>query len=106
MRVCRVLAVVGLIAASLVGTTVTTSFAATTTIAPGHVTVTYHKVVGGFSSPVYVTSARDGSHRLFVVEQAGKVRVVKNGAIQSTAYLNLTSRVLSGGEQGMLSVAF
>jgi glucose/arabinose dehydrogenase len=97
---CAALALTGVVGGSGV------SQAATVTAAPGNVRVAFHKVVGGFSSPVYVTSARDGSHRLFVVEQRGAVRVVKNGAVQSTAYLNLTSEVLSGGEQGLLSIAF
>ena len=97
---CAALVVTGVVGGSAV------SQATTATTAPGNVSVTFHKVAGGFSSPVYVTSARDGSHRLFVVEQGGKVRVVKKGVVQPTAYLNLTSEVLSGGEQGFLSIAF
>lgn len=98
--VCASLVATGVVAGSAV------SQATTSTTAPSAVRVTFHKMVSGLSSPVYVTSARDGSHRLFVVEQGGAVRVVKNGAIQSTAYLNLTSEVQSGGEQGLLSIAF
>jgi glucose/arabinose dehydrogenase len=97
---CAALAVTGVVGGSAV------SQAATATTAPGNVRVAFHKVVGGLNSPVYVTSARDGSRRLFVVELGGAVRVVKNGAMQSAAYLNLTSEVLSGGEQGLLSIAF
>ena len=104
MRARPVVASAALVAASLVVGGSVTSEAATT--APSKVTVSLRKVVGGLNSPVYVTSARDGSQRLFVVEQAGTVRLVKNGAVQSTAYLNLTSEVLSGGEQGLLSIAF
>src|SRR3954449_10197509 len=110
MRVRRlplkaVLGSAALVAASIVAGSAV-SQAATPTRAPGAVRISYHKVAGGFSSPVYVTSARDGSHRLFVVEQGGTVRVFKNGATQSAAYLNLGSRVVSGGEQGLLSIAF
>ena len=70
----------------------------------------YEKVVGGLEMPVYLTHAGDGSGRLFVVEQAGRIRIVKDGAIQST-FLDITDRVLSpdnGGEneEGLLSVAF
>ena len=104
MRARPVIASAALIAASLVVAGSVSSEAATT--APSKVTVTFRKVVGGFHSPVYVTSARDGSHRLFVVEQAGTVRLVKSGVVQSTAYLNLSAEVLSGGEQGLLSIAF
>ncbi|HZK78768.1 MAG TPA: PQQ-dependent sugar dehydrogenase [Gemmatimonadaceae bacterium] len=58
-----------------------------------------------FRNPVYITSA-PGDSRLFVVEQAGRIRIVKNGAALSQAFLDITSRVRSGGEQGLLSVAF
>ncbi len=63
-------------------------------------------VVPGLSQPVYVTHAGDGSGRLFIVEQAGVIRIFKNGALLTTPFLDITSRVLSGGEQGLLSVAF
>jgi len=62
-------------------------------------------VVSGLSSPVYL-AAPPGDARLFVVEQAGRIRVVKNGALLPTPFLDITSRVLSGGERGLLSVAF
>jgi glucose/arabinose dehydrogenase len=106
MRVRRILAGTALLTPVLVGGW-SASLAATPTIGPGHVTVTFHKVVGGFSSPVSVTSARDGSHRLFVVERVGTVRVVSKGAVQSRAYLNISSEVETGYvEQGLLSIAF
>jgi glucose/arabinose dehydrogenase len=60
--------------------------------------------------PIYLTHAGDGSGRLFVVEQAGRIRTVLNGAVQST-FLDITDRVRSpinggGQEEGLLSVAF
>jgi glucose/arabinose dehydrogenase len=63
-------------------------------------------VPNGLTSPVRIANAGDGGGRLFVVEQAGYIRVVKNGVLLSTPYLTLTSKVLSGGERGLLSVAF
>jgi len=75
-------------------------------VAPSSVHVGFHQVVSGLSQPVAVTSARDGSHRLFVVQQDGVVRVVKNGRLRSQIYLELGARVVSGGEQGLLSIAF
>ncbi len=63
-------------------------------------------VTGGLASPLYVTNAGDGSGRLFVVEQAGRIRVVKNGALQSGYFLDIHTRVASGGERGLLGLAF
>jgi glucose/arabinose dehydrogenase len=60
----------------------------------------------GFSFPVQVTDARDGSGILYVVEQGGRIRLVKNGALQATSFLDISDRVLFGGEQGLLGLAF
>jgi glucose/arabinose dehydrogenase len=64
------------------------------------------KRIGTFSSPVYVTSPPADKHRLFVVEQAGRIRVVKDGHKLSAPFLDISSQVLSGGERGLLSMAF
>jgi glucose/arabinose dehydrogenase len=62
-------------------------------------------VTTGLSTPVFLTQPlNDG--RIFVVEQAGAIRVIKGGVLQSTPFLDITARVLSGGERGLLSVAF
>jgi glucose/arabinose dehydrogenase len=58
-----------------------------------------------FRSPVYLTSP-PGDPRLFVVEQAGRIVIVKNGSALSEPFLDISSRVKSGGEQGLLSMAF
>lgn len=63
-------------------------------------------LVAGLTQPVYLTHAGDGSGRLFIVEQGGVIRIFKNGSLLTTPFLNITSRVISGGEQGLLSVAF
>ena len=63
-------------------------------------------LVGTFSSPTYLTAPPGDAERLFVVEQGGRIRVVRNGATLPTAFLDLTSLVLSGGERGLLSMAF
>jgi glucose/arabinose dehydrogenase len=70
------------------------------------VAISVTPVIGGFSQPVHLTHAGDGSGRFFVVEQAGRIRVVQNGVIQTTPLLEITGRVKSGGEEGLLSVAF
>ena len=62
---------------------------------------------GGVASPVHVANAGDGSSRLFVVEQAGSIRIFKNGAFLSTPFLDISGLVsYDGGEKGLLSVAF
>src|SRR2546423_3494076 len=62
-------------------------------------------ISSGLSSPVFLTQPlNDG--RIFVVEQAGRIRVILNGTLQATPFLDISSRVLSGGERGLLSVAF
>lgn len=61
----------------------------------------------GLSKPVGVYAAHDGSGRLFVLEQAGKIRVVtKAGAVEKTPFLDIAARVKSGGEMGLLGLAF
>lgn len=63
-------------------------------------------VSAGLSKPVFVTHANDGSGRLFVVEQDGKIRIIQNGVLQSAPFLNLTSKVSKGSERGLLGLAF
>ena len=62
-------------------------------------------VASGLSNPVHV-AAPAGDARLFIVEQPGRIRIVKNGLLLATPFLDITSRVLFGGERGLLSVAF
>ena len=70
-------------------------------------TVVLHQVVSGLDSPVYVTSAKDGTGRLFVVQRGGKIRVIKNGVLLPTPFLDISDMVLtSGSEQGALGLAF
>jgi glucose/arabinose dehydrogenase len=72
----------------------------------GKPTVELEPVVSGLTNPVYVTDAGDGSGRLFVVEQSGIIRIIQNGVLLSTPFLDIRERVESGGEKGLLSVAF
>ncbi len=60
--------------------------------------------IGSFSSPVFVTSDPGNVDRLFVVEQEGRIILSQGGATRTFA--DLTSLVLSGGERGLLSMAF
>ena len=64
-------------------------------------------VASGLAHPVYVTAPPLDPYRLFIVEQPGRIRLVKNGVLQTSAFLDIRSKVESGGEeQGLLSVAF
>jgi hypothetical protein len=62
--------------------------------------------VGTFDSPIYVTHAPGAGGFLYVVEQGGTIRVIDNGTVKSQPFLNIENRVLAGGEQGLLSMAF
>lgn len=62
--------------------------------------------MGRFDQPVYVTQAPGDRRRLFVVEQEGRIRVVRDGRTLRAPFLDISGRVKSGGEQGLLSVAF
>ena len=76
-----------------------------TTLPPGLTLKVDPFISTGLSSPVFLTQPlNDG--RIFVVEQAGRIRVIRNGVLQATPFLDISSRVLSGGERGLLSVAF
>jgi hypothetical protein len=76
-----------------------------TTLPPG-LTLKFNTFVSsGLNAPVFLTQPlNDG--RIFVVEQGGRIRVVRNGVLQTTPFLDISSRVLSGDERGLLSVAF
>jgi glucose/arabinose dehydrogenase len=63
--------------------------------------------IGGFARPTSIVSAGDGSGRLFVVEQPGTVRVVRDGVLLAAPFLDLADRVNdAGNEQGLLGLAF
>ena len=71
--------------------------------------ITLAPLAGGFSLPVDIANANDASGRLFIVEQAGKIRIIQNGFVLPTPFLDLTgtnSIVSAGGEQGLLGLAF
>ena len=71
----------------------------------GDVRLAVEVVVGGLDDPLYLT-APPGDPRLFVVEQAGRIRIVENGQLLGAPFLDITDRVSSGGERGLLSMAF
>jgi len=62
--------------------------------------------IGSFAAPTYVTQAPGVPHYLYVVETAGRVRVLHNGNRRGQPFLDIHGRVSTGGERGMLSIAF
>src|SRR5215208_8365053 len=63
-------------------------------------------VADGFDQPVQVVDPDDGSRRLFVVEQPGRIRIVRDGQVVPEPFLDITDLVDCCGERGLLSVAF
>lgn len=65
-------------------------------------------VASGLSSPVYLTSARDGSNRLFIIEQPGRILLLPPGATAplATPFLDIRTKISFGGERGLLGLAF
>jgi glucose/arabinose dehydrogenase len=64
------------------------------------------KKIGSFDAPVYVAAAPGFPRLLFVVEQGGRIAVLKNGHRLRKPFLDLRGKISSGGERGLLSVAF
>jgi glucose/arabinose dehydrogenase len=62
--------------------------------------------IGDFDSPVFVTAPPGEGRVQFVVEQGGRIMVVRDGRKLGTPFLDISGQVLSGGEQGLLSMAF
>ena len=60
----------------------------------------------GFDSPVHIVSTKSEPRRLYVVEQRGTIRVIDKGKVRSGFFLDVRGRVRSGGEQGLLGLAF
>ncbi len=79
-------------------------------IASGPLKIELRPVVSGLVSPVQLKQPLDGSGRLFVVDQAGMIRVIQNGVLLPTPFLDLTGSIvtLNAGydERGLLGLAF
>jgi glucose/arabinose dehydrogenase len=69
--------------------------------------VTLEPVASGLSYPVGITNANDGSGRLFVNELTGRIRVINpDGTLRAADFVDLSDRLVAGGERGLLGVAF
>ncbi|MDH3269397.1 MAG: PQQ-dependent sugar dehydrogenase [Ignavibacteria bacterium] len=61
-----------------------------------------------FNNPLFLTNSNDGTNKIFVVEQSGRIKVFPNNsnALSAKEFLNITDRVSTGGEKGLLGLAF
>jgi glucose/arabinose dehydrogenase len=64
------------------------------------------QVASGFTMPTHITNAGDNSGRIFVVEQAGRVKIVRKSDTVVTPFLDIANMVSCCGERGLLSIAF
>ncbi len=67
-------------------------------------------ITKGFTSPVGMASPKDGTNRIFVVEQGGKIKIIKNGVLLPTPFINISDRLdglnIAYSEKGLLGLAF
>ena len=72
-----------------------------------HPKLEFELAYSGFSSPLDMSHAGDGSGRLFVAEKSGRVRIIdSNGSTLSSPFLNISDKVFNSGERGLLGMAF
>ncbi|MFN8091039.1 MAG: PQQ-dependent sugar dehydrogenase [Vicinamibacteria bacterium] len=84
----------------------TAATCATGTPVSGTPSIVARLVVSGLRSPLDLQSVREDRERLYVVEQGGRIRVVRNGQLEPTAFLDVSDRISTGGERGLLGLAF
>jgi glucose/arabinose dehydrogenase len=75
-------------------------------VRPALADVQLEPILTDLSNPLYLTNAHDGSNRIFILEQAGMIKVLQPGSTTPTVFLDITPKVLSGGEQGLLGLTF
>ncbi len=68
--------------------------------------LTLETVASGLDQPLAIRHAGDGSGRIFIVEQPGRIRIFDGAQLLATPFLDITGVVLSGGEQGLLGLTF
>jgi glucose/arabinose dehydrogenase len=68
--------------------------------------VKLQRIPGTYDYPVYVTAPPGDTSRLFIVEKTGRIRIIDNGTVLATPFLDLSGQVSGQTEQGLLSMAF
>ena len=92
--------------AAAVGFLLVGALVAAAPVGAADVSVAWERRADGLAAPTHVTSASDGSGRLFVTEKAGTVRVFRDGRLLRRPFLDIRGRVRDAGEGGLLSIAF
>ena len=64
------------------------------------------RLVTALRQPLYVTAPPGDPHRIFIVEQRGRIRIAVDGVQRTTSFLDLGARIVAGGERGLLGLAF
>ncbi|HEY6204714.1 MAG TPA: PQQ-dependent sugar dehydrogenase [Chthoniobacterales bacterium] len=66
------------------------------------------RLAGGFNAPLFATAPPRDTSRLFIVQQSGQIKIINlpSGTVNATPYLDIQSRIVWGGEQGLLGLAF
>jgi glucose/arabinose dehydrogenase len=76
-------------------------------LAPSRAQITSVRVASGLNNPVYLTTPPDDASRLFVLERPGLIRIIDDGSLLPTPFLDITAIVLDAfNEQGLLGLAF
>jgi glucose/arabinose dehydrogenase len=73
---------------------------------PRQEVISLEPVANGLDRPLFVTHAGDGSGRLFIIEQPGRIRIYKEGGLLSRPFLDIGPQISCCGEQGLLGLAF
>ena len=68
--------------------------------------ISFSRVARNLSKPVFITHSGDNNGRLFIIEQTGRIRILRQGVVLSTPFLDLSAKVSKGSEQGLLGLAF
>src|SRR5215831_4558874 len=72
----------------------------------GQPTVSFNQIAAGLTQPLEIKNAGDGSGRLFIAEQGGRIKIYKDGSILSKPFLDIHSLVGTGQFLGIWSIAF
>jgi len=73
---------------------------------PSPVSLSLQPIVSGLSTPLGLEQPNDSSGRLFAVEQGGRIKIIQNGAVLSPPFLDISSKITTGGEMGLIGLSF